>query len=383
MTHGYASAYVCAPTRAGLLTGRYQQRFGFYRAPDSRVGLPRTERTLADLLKQAGYATGCFGKWHLGLEPAYHPLRRGFDEFYGFLGHGAHDYFDLTHKPDQAHNAIYRNDKIIDDTGYLTDNLGREACAFIERHKDGPFFLYLPFNAVHWPLQAPEEDIRAFDTGDRERDILMGMLVRMDAAVGRVLDTLKETGVYENTLVFYFSDNGGAVKNRSNNQPLRDYKHSCYEGGVRVPFCVSWPAELTASVCHEPVISLDIMPTICAAVGIELPGDRVYDGRNMLPILRGRKGPALHERLFWDGNDDHWAVREGKWKLVWSKQGDLELYDLSEDIGEQSDVAAQHREIVERLEQHYRRWRGEMAPPMGGGQPKGKPPAKKTRKRPV
>jgi arylsulfatase A-like enzyme len=364
MTNGYASAYVCAPTRAGLLTGRYQQRFGFYRAPDSRVGLPRTERTIADLLKQAGYATGCFGKWHLGLEPAYHPLRRGFDEFYGFLGHGAHDYFDLTYKPDQAHNAIYRNDKIIDDTGYLTDNLAREACAFIERHRHRPFFLYLPFNAVHWPLQAPDEDVRRFDTGDPGRDILMGMIRRMDEAVGRVMQTLRETGVYDNTLVFYFSDNGGAVKNRSNNTPLRDYKHSCYEGGIRVPFCVSWPGRLEPGVSHEPVISLDIAPTICAAVGIDPPTDRPFDGRNMLDILRGRGDEPLHEYLVWDGNDDHWAVREGKWKLLYSKQGRLELFDLDADIGEKRNLAADHPDVVKRLGKRYRAWRDEMAAPM-------------------
>lgn len=231
LTNGYASAYVCAPTRAGLLTGRYQQRFGFYRAVDSRVGLPRTEITIADLLRREGYATGIFGKWHLGLEPAYRPLRRGFDAFYGFLGHGAHDYFDLTRKPNALHNALYRDDRMIKDTGYLTDILAREACTFIEQHAGAPFFLYLPFNAVHFPLQAPEADVRLFDTGDEKRDILLGMLRRMDLAIGRVLDTLERAGVWENTLIFYFSDNGGAKNNLADNRPLRDYKHSCYEGG--------------------------------------------------------------------------------------------------------------------------------------------------------
>jgi len=156
-TSGYASAYVCAPTRAGLLTGRYQQRFGFYTASDSRTGMPLSEVTVADLMKTKGYVTGVFGKWHLGIELEYHPLKRGFDEFYGFLGHGAHDYFDL--KRTEPYNSIYRNDEIIDDTGYLTDNLAREAVAFIERHHQRPFFLYLPFNAVHWP------SIRATRTG--------------------------------------------------------------------------------------------------------------------------------------------------------------------------------------------------------------------------
>lgn len=364
-TDGYASGWVCAPTRAGLLTGRYQQRFGFYKAPDSRIGMPTSEITIADILKQHGYATGVFGKWHVGLDPEYRPLRRGFDEFYGFLGHGGHDYFDLTPQEGNEHNAIYRDDKIISDTGYLTDNLGREAVSFIERHKDEPFFLYLPFNAVHWPMHAPKEDIQRFDTGDESRNILMAMLYRMDEAIDAVLDALERTGTDENTLIFFFSDNGGAKKNSSNNAPLRGYKGSSYEGGIRVPFIVSWPGELPAgTVCHEPVISLDILPTVCAAVGVPLPGDRVYDGKNMLPVLRDETTEPLHEALFWDGAETHWAVRMGKWKLVHNRKGKLELYNLDDDIGETSDLAKKHPEIVERLRRRYLAWKDEMAPRM-------------------
>ncbi|GAG78487.1 unnamed protein product, partial [marine sediment metagenome] len=171
LTNAYASAYVCAPTRAGLLTGRYQQRFGFYTGGDSRTGLPLSEVTLADLLKKQGYATAVIGKWHVGIKPDYRPLKRGFDEFYGFLGHGAHDYFDLRITDD--HTSIYRNEKPINDTGYLTHNLTRRAVSFIERHRKQPFFLYLPFNAVHWPLQAPPEYIKRFNTGNKDRDIYL------------------------------------------------------------------------------------------------------------------------------------------------------------------------------------------------------------------
>ncbi|MHC4627054.1 MAG: sulfatase-like hydrolase/transferase, partial [Planctomycetota bacterium] len=192
-TNGYASAYVCAPTRAGLLTGRYQQRFGFYTAGDSRTGMPTNEITVADVLRKEGYATAIIGKWHVGLEPQYRPLRRGFDEFYGFLGHGAHDYFKLG--INDEHTSIYRNDKPINDTGYLTHNLAREAVSFIERNQNRPFFLYLPFNAVHWPLQAPGKHIDRFDTGDENRDIYLAMLACMDEAISRVLDALKRTGV--------------------------------------------------------------------------------------------------------------------------------------------------------------------------------------------
>ncbi|MHC4178180.1 MAG: sulfatase [Planctomycetota bacterium] len=362
-TDGYASAWVCAPTRAGLVTGRYQQRFGFYMPGDSSVGLPPDEVTIADVLKRAGYATGVFGKWHLGTEPRCHPLRRGFGEFYGFLGRGAHDYFNLKRDPDNLHNAIYRNDTIIDDTGYLTDNLAREAVAFIQRRRQRPFFLYLPFNAVHWPLQAPAEDVKLFDTGDENRDVYLAMLRRMDLAVGRVLQALEQTGLDGNTLLFFFSDNGGARKNFADNAPLRDYKQSVYEGGIRVPFIVRWPGELPkGTVCREPVICLDIMPTICAAVGADLPGDRIYDGKNLLPLLRGEAKGPLHEALFWHGASTQWGVRMGKWKLLTNRQGALELYDLRADVGETTNLARGHPEIVKRLRQAYTQWKSEMAP---------------------
>ncbi|MFQ6131954.1 MAG: sulfatase [Armatimonadota bacterium] len=360
LTDGYASAWVCAPTRAGLLTGRYQQRYGFYTAGNSRIGMPLTEITVADVLKKAGYATGAFGKWHLGIEPDYHPLRRGFDEFYGFLGHGGHDYFDL--RVTDAYTSIYRNDKPIEETGYLTDNLTREAVSFIERHHQRPFFLYLPYSAVHWPLQAPEEDVRRFDTGDPERDIYLAMLARMDDGIGKVLDALERAGVDDNTLVFFLSDNGGARKNHADNGVLRDYKQSAYEGGIRVPFIVRWPGKLPAgTVCSEPIICLDVMPTVLAAVGLELPGDRVYDGRDMLPVIRGEAEQPLHEALFWDGDSDQWAVRSGKWKLV-SRRGSLELYDLEADIGETDDLTDDNPQVVDRLRRAYVAWRDQMAP---------------------
>jgi len=364
-TNGYASAYVCAPTRAGLLTGRYQQRFGFFTAADSRKGMPRNEITLADILSEKGYATGIFGKWHLGLEPDYRPLQRGFDNFYGFLGHGAHDYFDLTCSQENKHNCIYRDNEIIEDEGYLTDNLAREACSFIKSNagKEQPFFLYLPFNAVHWPLQAPEKDVKRYNTGNPDRDIYLGMLYRMDKAIQKVIKTLKKNGVYDNSLIFYFSDNGGANKVSANNLPLRDFKQSTYEGGIRVPFVVSWPSRLSHKEISEPVISLDILPSICDVLDIELPDDRVYDGRSLWPVIEGKQKSPLHEYLFWDGNDDRLAVRNGKWKLV-KMRGAYELYDLSNDLGETTNLADKHPEITSRLIDRYVSWRYEMGEPM-------------------
>jgi arylsulfatase A-like enzyme len=365
-TNGYASAYVCAPTRAGLLTGRYQQRFGFYRAPDSRRGLPLSEKTIAQYLKEEGYATGIFGKWHLGLEYEYRPLQRGFDEFYGFLGHGGHDYFDLSCHDDAMHACIYRNNEIINDEGYLTDNLAREACGFIKKNADGsiPFFLYLPFNAVHWPLQAPESDIAKFNTGDKKRDIMLGMLHRMDLAVAQVIETLKATGQYENTLIFYFSDNGGAARIHADNSPLRDYKQSTYEGGLRVPFIISWPDKINPGISHEPVISLDVFPTVFAALGEKLPKNKVFDGRDIMPVINGKLKKPLHDHLVWDGDDDKWAIREGDYKLVKNKKGDIELYNLKDDIGETENKAEEYPELVLQLKRNYLDWRSEMGNPM-------------------
>ncbi len=313
------------------------------------------------MLRKQGYATAVIGKWHVGIEPEYHPLKRGFDEFYGFLGHGAHDYFDL--KITSEFNSIYRNEKPINDTGYLTDNLARESVSFIERHRNQPFFLYLPFNAVHWPLQAHQKYIKRFNTGDKDRDIYLAMLTSMDEAIGKVLDALKRTGTDDNTLIIFFSDNGGARRNFANNGALRDFKQSVYEGGIRVPFIVSWPGKLPqGKVCEEAVISLDVVPTICAATGVTLPDERVYDGKNMLPILQSKKKGSLHKILFWYDGEKQWAVREGKWKLLFNRQGSLELYDLEADISEKNNLVKQRPEIVQRLQKAYTSWKNQMAP---------------------
>lgn len=378
-TNGYASAYVCAPTRAGLLTGRYQQRFGFYEAGDSRTGMPTSEITIAEVLKKKGYTSAIIGKWHVGLEPEYRPLKRGFDEFYGFLGHGAHDYFNLDITDE--HTSIYRNDKPINDTGYLTDNLAREAVSFIERNQKKPFFLYLPFNAVHWPLQAKQKYIDLFETGDENRDIYLAMLKSMDEAICKVLDAVKRTGVDDNTLIIFFSDNGGAKKNFANNGILRDYKQTVYEGGIRVPFIVRWPARLPKGlVCHKPVISLDVMPTVCAAAGVELPNDRVYDGKNIIPAILNRSLRPLHEALFWYDGTNQWAVRVDSWKLL-SRNGSLELFDLKSDISEKNDLKEQNPHVVKRLQGIFDTWKSQLAPSIRKSKSNRQADAKNSKKR--
>jgi arylsulfatase A-like enzyme len=363
---GYANAYVCAPSRAALLTGTYPQRYGFYTASDSRVGLPLSQVTLADVLKQAGYATCALGKWHLGIERAYHPMQRGFDEFYGFLGHGAHDYFDLK-RTGEFYNSILRNYEPIDETGYLTDNLGREAVAFIARNEKKPFFLYLAFNAVHFPMQAPQEVIRKYDTGIPNRDILMAMLECENNAIGKLLDELERRKLDRNTIIVFVSDNGGARNNASNNGALRDYKQSVYEGGIRIPFMISWPGHLRAdSVSQEPVMFLDVMPTMVAAASAQMPSGRVYEGRNMLPVLTGKSSAPLHDALFWDGAEEKTAVRSGDWKLV-NNRGKIELFNLRQDVGEKTDLAAQKPEIVAQLRQKFDAWSKLNAPRIGTG----------------
>ncbi len=361
---GYANAYVCAPSRAAILTGTYPQRYGFYTASDSRVGLPLSQVTLADVLKKEGYATGALGKWHLGIEPAYHPMKRGFDEFYGFLGHGAHDYYDLK-KTGENYNSILRGYEPIDETGYLTDNLGREAVAFIARNEKKPFFLYLAFNAVHAPMEAPPEVIRKYDTGNPKRDILMAMLECENNAIGKVLDELDRRKLSDNTIVVFVSDNGGARANSSNNGILRDFKQSVYEGGIRIPFMISWPGHVPRDkVSKEPVIFADIMPTIAAAVGARMPAGR--EGRNMLPILTGKAKGPLHDSLYWDGAEEKTAIRSGRWKLV-NNGGKIELFDLDADPGEKTDQAAAKPEVAAQLRQKFEVWSKANAPRIGKG----------------
>ena len=364
LTNGYASCPVCAPTRAGILTGRYQQRFGFYTAADSRAGLPLTEVTLPELLRDAGYATGVFGKWHLGYTPPYRPLERGFDTFYGFLGHGGHDYFDLSITDEIR--SIYRDRAPIDDSGYLTRNITREAVAFIEENRDRPFFAYVPYNAVHNPIQAPEDYIRRFSNADPKRNTYLAMLAIMDEGVGEILDALDRFDLAAETLVMFLSDNGGARGTTAVNGALRDYKHSVYEGGIRVPFLVRWPGRIPpGTVSDEPVISIDAFATVLAAAGVTAPPDRVIDSRDILPAIIGSAEGPLHEALYWNwigkGSDNGWAIRKGRWKLLNDKDA-VELYDLEADLSESRDLADDEPAVVRELLASYRAWQQGIVP---------------------
>ncbi len=369
-TSGYVSCPVCSPTRAGLMTGRYQQRFGheFNPGPVGQTkalfGLPVSEVTLPERLKQLGYVTGMFGKWHLGFRPEFHPQQRGFDEFFGFLG-GAHAYFDDGTGHGQR-GGILRGTNIVEEKSYLTEAFAREAVAFIERNKDRPFFVYLPFNAVHAPLQAPEPYLTPFAAlkGDKRRTFA-AMLSAMDDAVGRVLDKLRELKLEENTLIFFISDNGGPTPNTtSRNDPLRGRKGEVFEGGIRVPFLMQWKGRLPAGRIYDfPVIALDILPTAVSATGSRVSPQAKLDGVDLLPYLTGEKTGRPHNTLYWRFGEQR-AVRKGDWKLVVPRvRARPQLFNLANDISESTDLAAKEPKKLKELQAAYDAWNRQLVEP--------------------
>jgi len=373
-TNGYVSHPFCSPTRAGIMTGRYQQRFGHeqnmeYNPRNAIAGLPTSETTLPQLLSEAGYATGVIGKWHLGAAPHFHPLKRGFREQFGFIG-GGHDYFQVrkNESVDQHFIPLERDGKVVEwpEKEYLTDLLSREAAAFVRRHKDDPFFLYVAYNAPHGPLQAPTAYIDRFaNIADARRRVYAAMVWAMDQGIGKIMDAIRETGLERDTLVIFLSDNGGpSPDNGSTNTPLRGRKRTAWEGGVRVPFIAHWPAGLPSGVEYaQPIISLDLLPTIAAAAGVALSANLKLDGVNLLPYVHGRKKNPPHERLFWRQDNGDWlAVREGRYKLV-RRRGETFLHDLEIDVGESNDLTKSRPEIVARLQKELHAWERAMVPP--------------------
>ncbi|MFZ5831987.1 MAG: sulfatase [Planctomycetota bacterium] len=378
-SEGYVSHPFCSPTRAGLMTGRYQQRFGHENNPkydphDESYGLPTDEILLPRVLNEAGYATGLVGKWHLGAHPQFHPMQRGFTEMYGFLG-GGHDYFktQLEGEPKEYLIPIHRDGKPEAFEGYLTDALSREAVAFVERHTKDPFFLYLAYNAPHTPLQAPEEYLNRFRSiSNEKRRTYAAMVSAVDDGVGKLLAALNQAGLDERTLIFFFSDNGGPIGERSNgsdNTPLRQGKGSVYEGGFRVPFAMRWTGTLAAGKeYNHPVVSLDVFPTAAALAGAKLPEGRTIDGVNLMPYLLGKNQGRPHEVLFWrSGGGPTGAVRAGDQKLARPAGSDWQLYDLENDISETSDLAAEKPAVVAELQKQYEQWDAQLIQPVFEG----------------
>ncbi len=380
-TSGYVSGPYCSPTRAALLTGRYQQRFGHEfnpgpaPKPEVKFGLDLTQKTLGDRLKSVGYATAWIGKSHLGYDPEFHPLKRGFDYYFGFLG-GAHSYLDLDR---DGRDPIQRNGKPVEQLDYLTEELGREASGFIEKNKDRPWLTYLAFNAVHAPLQATEKYLSRFpNITDPKRKSFAGLLSGLDDAVGVVLAKLRETGQEENTLIFFISDNGGPTPSTtSGNGPLRGFKAQTWEGGVRVPWIVQWKGKVPAGkVDDRPVIQIDILPTALAAAGIEPDAGAKLDGVNLLPYLKGEKTEPPHDAICWRFGQQI-AIRKGDWKLVKGAGEGLprgnsggvantegaHLYNLAKDIGEKENLAEKEPAKFKELAAAWDEWNKGNIPP--------------------
>ena len=356
-TAAYATASVCSPSRAALLTGRYQQRFGHeFNLPhrySTKDGLPAEERTLADALSAQGYATIAVGKWHLGYTSDFHPQQRGFDEFFGFL-QGARSYFPLPPELRNRMNRLQRDGQPVqEDFSYLTDLLGEQAARAVEGQRAEPFFLYLSFSAVHPPMQADPALLEAAE-GEGERRTLAAMTASLDRALGRVLDALERNGLVQDTLVVLVGDNGGGEANAADNGRLRGGKGAPYEGGIRVPMLVRWPRRFPAGLeIGAPVSLLDVFPTALAAARGELPGG--LDGVDLAPFVVGEREGAPHAALFWRRGSD-WAVRRGGWKLVGRDGAAGELYDLARDAGETTDLAARHPERAADLAAAHAAW---------------------------
>lgn len=384
-TDAYVSGPYCSPTRAGLLTGRYPQRFGHEFNLDtspasSHFGLPLGETTMADRLKAAGYTTALFGKWHLGSGEKFHPMARGFDEFFGFLG-GDHSYLDSEAA---SRNPLLDGRKVVVETKYLTDAFADRAVAFIKRQKSQPFFLYLAFNAVHTPMQTTDKYLARFPhIVDRQRRTYAAMLSAMDDGIGKTLAALRAEGLDENTLIFFLNDNGGPTMagttiNGSSNAPLRGSKRQTWEGGIRVAFIIRWKGHLVEGKTDaRPIIQLDMLPTALAAAGVEPQPQWRLDGVNLLPFLIGKMSGQPHEALYWRLGQ-HMAIRKGDWKLVKTAEGPLkevdpstfdylsgaELYNLAEDISETRNLASAHPEKVKELSADWQRWNKELAKPL-------------------
>ncbi len=373
-TQWYSNAPMCAPARAALLTGRYPIRAG---VPQNGPPLAPSERTIAALLRPLGYATGLVGKWHLGAGPQTGPNAHGFEEFFGFhsgcIDYYSHRYYWGEPKLVNYHDLWRNGREVFEDGRYMTELITREALSFLERRGGRPFFLYVAYNAPHYPMHAPERYVERFPALEPERRMYAAMLAAVDDSVGEILGRLEKLGLRENTLVFFGGDNGATAEPRAglnqqparggSNHPLRGWKFSLFEGGIRVPAILSWPGRIPAGrVVAEPACHMDLLPTILRAAGAPLPADRTLDGRDILPVAAsGAASP--HEALYWHSGGQL-AVRRGRWKLVkdgfpadGTPQGRrplegedaLFLSDLEEDPGETRNLRRLRPAVVDEL----------------------------------
>ncbi len=366
LEQAYVTDAVSGPSRAGLMTGRYQQRFGIEENPVSSImsenskylgddmGVPAEEKFIPYYLNQAGYKCAVFGKWHLGSTEETHPFAKGYDKFVGFRS-GGRNYYKYTDK--ELAKQGFNDDNLMEyglgeyeePEVYVTDLLADEACKYVEENKDNPFFIYLSFNAVHAPLQIDKRDKDLFpDIEDPFRRKLAAMAFSMDRAVGRLFDTLKEQGLGENTIIVFSNDNGGPNGTHTSNYPLRGMKATFLEGGIRVPAFVVYPGVIEQDTRYSyPVSFMDFLPTFASVAGVEVPEDAGVDGVDVIPYLTGEKDGRPHQTLYWKC-ENRGVVRDGDYKFMRFPDRPAELYDLSQDVGEHNNIALQHPELMEK-----------------------------------
>jgi arylsulfatase A-like enzyme len=373
-TNGYANHHGSAPSRAALLTGRYQQRIGFYDIWEVQKGLPAGQKLLGDWLRQAGYATALIGKWHLGEKDYNHPLKMGFDRFFGFLG-GMHDYYDpfigdTWEGGANGYAPIYDQHNIVNSIDYLTNEFTRQAIRFIDQNRSGPFFIYLSYNAPHGPFQAPQVYLDKYPDESGTYRKIRAMTRVLDEDIGKIMSHLQKRKIDRNTLVVYVSDNGGTRAHH--NWVLRGHKGMVTEGGIRVPFIMKLPGTIPGGLVYDqPAIFLDIMPTILDLAGIDEPAAAALDGVNLIPYLTGKASGSPHEVLHWswDPYFDRWAIREGPWKALREMEdGKLitGLFRLDADPGEQINLIDQYPGKFEELRKIHLNWIDQMPPSLVG-----------------
>ena len=372
LTDAYMSGCVCSPSRAGLMTGRYQGRFGYDNnlPPGAKNGVSLEETFGVKRLQGMGYKTALIGKWHLGYPANMHPNKRGYDWFYGLL-QGSRGYYPMTKTT--PHRVILDNDKPTKEEGYVTDRFGDAAVKFIKENKAEPFYLFVSFTAPHSPNQPNKKDLdRIKHIEKKGRMNYAGLIVSLDDNVGKILKAVKDNGIEDNTLVIFTNDNGGQTATGANNGKLQGKKGTLWEGGVRVPWAMRWPEKIKpGSVITDPVISLDILPTVIEMSGNKVSAGWKLDGRSFLPLMTNEKKSLPQRTLHWrqHGSKGSIALREGKWKLIHNRKeagAKPELYDISKDIGESNDLAAKNPEVLKALLEKMKVWESQLQEPLWG-----------------
>lgn len=374
----YVTAAVCGPSRAGLLTGKYQERFGFEEnnvpgymvkscLADDDMGLPLDQKTMGNYLKDLGYKTAIFGKWHMGSNDEFHPMNRGFDTFVGFRG-GSRSYYkyDPDDKNVKSENRLERGfGNFRESNEYMTDVLADASIDFIKENKNNPFFVYLAFNAVHAPLEADNKDLSSFPDLTGKRKQLAAMTLSLDRACGRVFETLKKLGLDKNTIVIFTNDNGGPTDSTTaDNLPLSGMKATLLEGGIRVPFIMRWPGVLPANtVYHKPIATFDLLPTFYKIGGGKLENLKEMDGVDLMPHLLGKNNNLPHQELYWKGEVGS-AMRDGNWKLLRFPDRPAALFDVEKDASELHDLADQNPEVVKKMYKKIFAWEQTLERPL-------------------